>query len=175
MSKIAYVLSWRFQNNSLGTLLQARNSNLAHCPQKPDLPKTTPFFLSPSYRACENSTSNFFLVNENTSLGTLLQTRFSIFAYCLGKIPFFRKFAPFCSARPCFAATSFKFPPPQVVGGNLRCCCSAGCRLRRILSFLFFFPPASSFSFPALFLRGSPASQFVLYPPASSFSSTPTS
>ena len=42
-------------------------------------------------------------------------------------------------------------------------------------SFLFFLPPASSFSFPTLCLRGSPASRIFLHPPASSFSSSPTS
>ena len=136
--------------------MHTRVCNLAHPLQKPDFPKTIPLFCSTLYRACEIWTSTFFAVKQNTSLGRLLQTRFPIFAYCLGEIPFFRKFAPFCSARPCFAATSFKFPPPQVVGGNLRCCCSAGCRLRRILSFLFFFPPASSFSSPPYFYGAPP-------------------
>ena len=98
-----------------------------------------------------------------------MQTRFSIFAYCLSKIPIFRKSRPFCSARPCSAATSLKFPPHRVIGGNLRCCCSAGAApqgfacgeldyLRSCLgcSFLFSFPPASSFSSSLSFFTGLP-------------------
>ena len=91
--------------------------------------------------------------------------------------------APFGSARPCFAATSFKFPPHRIIGGNLRCCCSAGL-LRRVspaarepaylrgffrCSFLFFFPPAFSFSFPSLiFFTGLP--RLLIFPlPSRSF------
>ena len=95
------------------------------------------------------------------------------------KYRFSKNRAPFGSARPCFAATSLKFPPHRVVGGNLRCCCSAGFRLRRAFacgelaylrscfrcSFLFFFPPASSFSSLSHFLRGSSASRAFLSPP----------
>ena len=98
--------------------------------------------------------------------------------------------APFGSARPCFAATSFKFPPHRIIGGNLRCCCSAGL-LRRVspsatkpaylrgcfrCSFLFFFPLAFSFSFPSLiFFTGLPRLPIFPLPSRSFFSSSPTS
>ena len=118
-----------------------------------------------------------------------MQTRFSVFAYCLEKIQIFKKSRPFCSARPCSAATSLKFPPDRINRGNLRCCCSAGVAPRGFAcgeldylrdcfrcSFLFFLPLASSFSFLSQLLRGSPASRSFPYPPASSFSSSfPTS
>ena len=65
----------------------------------------------------------------------------------------------------------------------MRCCCSAGVApqgfacgelvyLRDCFrcSFLLSFPPASSFSSPPRFLRGSPPPELPPYPPASSFS-----
>ena len=82
------------------------------------------------------------------------------------KYRFSEKSRPFC---PCYAATSLKFPPHRVIGGNLRCCCSAGAapqgfacgelvylRSCSRCSFLFFFPPASSFSSPPSFYGAPP-------------------
>ena len=87
-----------------------------------------------------------------------MQRRFSNFAYCLEKIRIFKKSRPFCSARPCSAATSLKFPPDRINRGNLRCCCSAGVAPRGFAcgeldylrdcfrcSFLFFLPPPLRF------------------------------
>ena len=96
------------------------------------------------------------------------------------KIQIFRKSRPFCSARPCFAATSLKFPLRRGASGELKMLL-----LRRGFafgeldylrscprcSFLLSCPPASSFSSSPRFLRGSPASRVSPYPPASSLPS----
>ena len=88
---------------------------------------------------------------------------------------------------PCGAATSLSSPCLPVMGELemllLRRGCSAGFRLRRasLLEKLLqvFFPLLFSsrlfFFFPSLFLRGSPASRSSPDPPASPFSSSPTS
>ena len=60
-----------------------------------------------------------------------MQTRFPFFAYCLGKYRFSENRAPFAPLDPASQQHLSSSPRAGALVGNLRCCCSAGFRLRR--------------------------------------------
>ena len=96
---------------ALGHALKGQSARWAHGLRKSSEVAKATFFFEPICTGHAKSGLQIFSRNSKTlALGHFFQKQISFLTPGPGKKQILKKSRPFCSARPCCAATSFKFP-----------------------------------------------------------------
>ena len=96
---------------ALGHALKGQNARWAHGLRKSSEVAKATLFFEPICTGHAKSGLLIFSRNSKTlALGHFFQNQISLLTPGPGKKQILKKSRPFCSARPCCAATSFKFP-----------------------------------------------------------------